>query len=153
MKSLSRVRLVATPWTTAYQAPLSMGFSGQEYWSGVPLPSPFVFYRVGQKARSGFSVKILQKKRTNFWPNHCYAPLRTQGPGSVCWLPRGLSPTKAAHLCLPSPRNLPHVSARKAEDRQQLFHFMGKKKMPSISCCKMVKKQSTKTWFPELLVL
>ena len=39
-KSLSRVRLLATPWTAAYQAPLSMGFSRQEYWSGVPLPSP-----------------------------------------------------------------------------------------------------------------
>ena len=40
MKSLSRVRLLATPWTSAYQAPLSVGFSRQEYWSGVPLPSP-----------------------------------------------------------------------------------------------------------------
>ena len=40
VKSLSRVRLLATPWTTAYQAPPSMGFSRQEYWSGVPLPSP-----------------------------------------------------------------------------------------------------------------
>ena len=39
-KLLSRVRLLATPWTTAYQAPPSMGFSRQEYWSGVPLPSP-----------------------------------------------------------------------------------------------------------------
>ena len=39
-KSLSRVRLFATPWTSAYQAPLSMGFSRQESWSGVPLPSP-----------------------------------------------------------------------------------------------------------------
>ena len=39
-KSLSRVRLLATPWTAAYQAPLSMGFSRQEYGSGVPLPSP-----------------------------------------------------------------------------------------------------------------
>ena len=38
-KSLSRVRLLATPWTVAYQAPPSMGFSRQEYWSGVPLPS------------------------------------------------------------------------------------------------------------------
>ena len=37
-KSLSRVRLLATPWTAAYQAPPSMGFSRQEYWSGVPLP-------------------------------------------------------------------------------------------------------------------
>ena len=40
MKSLSRARLFATPWTAAYQAPPSMGFSRQEYWSGVPLPSP-----------------------------------------------------------------------------------------------------------------
>ena len=40
MKSLSRVRLLATPWTAAHQAPPSMGFSRQDYWSGVPLPSP-----------------------------------------------------------------------------------------------------------------
>ena len=40
MKSLSSVRLLVTPWTAAYQAPLSMGFSRQEYWSGLPLPSP-----------------------------------------------------------------------------------------------------------------
>ena len=40
VKSLSHARLVATPWTAAHQAPLSMGFSRQEYWSGVPLPSP-----------------------------------------------------------------------------------------------------------------
>ena len=40
VKSLSRVRLFATPWTVAYQAPLSMGFSRQECWSGLPFPSP-----------------------------------------------------------------------------------------------------------------
>ena len=40
VKSLSRVWLLATPWTAAYQAPPSMGFSRQEYWSGVPSPSP-----------------------------------------------------------------------------------------------------------------
>ena len=40
VKSLSRVWLFVTPWTVAYQAPLSMRFSRQEYWSGVPLPSP-----------------------------------------------------------------------------------------------------------------
>ena len=39
-KSLSHVRLLATPWTAAYQAPPPMGFSRQEYWSGVPLPFP-----------------------------------------------------------------------------------------------------------------
>ena len=40
VKSLSRVRLFATLWTIARQAPLSMGFSQQEYWSGLPFPSP-----------------------------------------------------------------------------------------------------------------
>ena len=40
VKSLSRVRLFVTPWTVAYQAPPSMGFSRQEYWSGLPFPSP-----------------------------------------------------------------------------------------------------------------
>ena len=39
VKSLSRIRLFSTPWTAAYQAPPPMGFSRQEYWSGVPLPS------------------------------------------------------------------------------------------------------------------
>ena len=53
VKSLSPVRLLATPWTAAYQAPLSMGFSRQEYWSGVPLPSPihmlvFIIYIILQ---------------------------------------------------------------------------------------------------------
>ena len=38
--NLSRVRLLATPWTAAYQAPQSTGFSRQGYWSGMPLPSP-----------------------------------------------------------------------------------------------------------------
>ena len=44
VKSLSRFWLLATPWTAAHQAPPSMGFSRQEYWSGVPLPSPIKWY-------------------------------------------------------------------------------------------------------------
>ena len=40
VKSLIRVQLCAIPWTVAYQTPLSMGFSRQEYWSGLPFPSP-----------------------------------------------------------------------------------------------------------------
>ena len=51
VKSLSRVQLFTTPWTAAYQAPPSMGFSRQEYWSGVPLPSlghPLIWPRVFQ---------------------------------------------------------------------------------------------------------
>ena len=40
VKSLSRVQLFATPWTVAYQVPLSLGFSRQQSWSGLPFPSP-----------------------------------------------------------------------------------------------------------------
>ena len=52
MKSLSRVRLFATPWTVAPQAPPSMGFCKQEYWSGLPLPSPGDLPDLGIKPRS-----------------------------------------------------------------------------------------------------
>ena len=50
VKSLSRVQLLATPWTAAYQAPLSMGFSRQEYWSGVPSPSPNMLQKKSTKS-------------------------------------------------------------------------------------------------------
>ena len=50
VKSLSRVQLFVTPWTVAHQAPPSMGFSRQEYWSGVPLPSPHTVPSLTQKA-------------------------------------------------------------------------------------------------------
>ena len=46
VKSFSCVRLLSTPWTAAHQAPPSMGFSRQEYWSGVPLPSPVTWSTV-----------------------------------------------------------------------------------------------------------
>ena len=52
VKSLSRVRLFVTPWTVAYQAPLSTGFSRQECWSGLPFPSPGDLPDPGNKPRS-----------------------------------------------------------------------------------------------------
>ena len=52
MKSLSRIRLFVTPWTTAYQAPPSMEFSRQEYWSGLPFPSSGDLPNPGIKPRS-----------------------------------------------------------------------------------------------------
>ena len=54
VKSLSRVQLFATPWTIAYQAPPSMGFSKQEYWSGVPLPSVVML----QVKKNGFQQDV-----------------------------------------------------------------------------------------------
>ena len=90
MKSLSHVQLLATLWTAAYQAPLSMGFSRQVYWSGVPLPSPRLdiakenFWARGytngilknQKAKRIETVKIaeniqrLWKKLKKVWHIH-----------------------------------------------------------------------------------
>ena len=52
MKSLSRVQLFATPWTVSHQAPLPMGFSRQEYWSGLPFPSPGDLPNPGIEPRS-----------------------------------------------------------------------------------------------------
>ena len=61
VKSISRVRLLVTPWTTAYQAPPSMGFSRQEYWSGVPLPSPYEPLEKTKKKK----LEIAKKKKVN----------------------------------------------------------------------------------------
>ena len=61
MKSLSRVRLLATPWAAAYQAPPSMGFSRQEHWSGVPLPSPVELSTHGDLFQGG-KIKFLYKE-------------------------------------------------------------------------------------------
>ena len=52
MKSLSCLRLFATPWTVAYQAPPSMEFSRQEYWSGLPFPAPGDLPDLGIEPRS-----------------------------------------------------------------------------------------------------
>ena len=52
MKSLSCVRLFATPWTATYQATLTMGFPRQEYWSGLPFPSPGDLPDAGIEPRS-----------------------------------------------------------------------------------------------------
>ena len=74
-KSLSRVWLLATPWTAAYQAPPSMGFSRQEYWSGMLLPSPGVVL---------FSCKVVSKNT-----------------GVGChYLVQGIFPTQGSNLCL-----------------------------------------------------
>ena len=52
MKSLSRVQLFVTPWTVTYQVPPSVGFSKQEYWSGLPFPSPKDLPNPGIEPRS-----------------------------------------------------------------------------------------------------
>ena len=67
VKSLSHVRLFATSWTVAHQAPPSMGFSRQEYWSGLPFPSPGDLPDPGIEPRDRTQVSRLAGRRFNFW--------------------------------------------------------------------------------------
>ena len=84
VKSLSCVQPSATPWTAAYQAPPSMGFSRQEYWSGVPLPSPiktcsfvlFTWQNCGFRHRDNPQVTCLLW--WPWWPGWVHSLLQTQ---------------------------------------------------------------------------
>ena len=58
----SRIRLFATPWTAAYQAPPPMGFSRQEYWSGLPLPSPVKRSRLGEFGKEYWKEGATEKE-------------------------------------------------------------------------------------------
>ena len=72
VKSPSRVRLLATPWTAAYQAPPSMGFSRQEYWSGVPLPSPITNLDIIKKQKHYFANKGPYSQSYGFSSSHVW---------------------------------------------------------------------------------
>ena len=61
LSSFSHIQLFVTPWTVAHQAPLSMGFSRQEYWSGLPYPAP------GDHPNPGMEPKSLIPPRTGRW--------------------------------------------------------------------------------------
>ena len=78
VKSLSRVRLLATPWTATYQAPPSMGFSRQEYWSGVPLPSPNIWIRIIKRQSLQNRQKIWNRHLTKNMNNQCAHEKRIQ---------------------------------------------------------------------------
>ena len=70
VKLLSHIRLFATPWTVAYQAPLSMGFSRQQYWSGLPFPSP------GDLPNQGSNRGLLHGRQTLYRLSHQESPLQ-----------------------------------------------------------------------------
>ena len=81
-KSLSHVRLFMTPWTAAFQGPPSMGFARQEYWSGLPLPSPDFYAETSISGKSFplaflFSRKHLGKEIyfKQFLRKHCHKVL------------------------------------------------------------------------------
>ena len=74
VKSLNRVRLLATPWTAAHQASLSMGFSRQEYWSGVPLSSPLKELLSGNIGAETLNNLTRKKESHAFEQNICKQP-------------------------------------------------------------------------------
>ena len=100
VKLLSRVRLFAIPWTVAYQAPLSMEFSRQKYWSGLPFPSPGDLPDPGIEPRSPAlqadalpseppgKASLLPKSLQLSWPLG-HTPPPTQGHPAYTWAVSG----------------------------------------------------------------
>ena len=111
MKSLSRVQLCATPQTAAHQAPPSMGFPRQEYWSGVPLPSPreAPMYCQNHEQVHCFSLhtpltsyfpSLLIKRRNGVFPGDPVVmnlPCNVRDTGSAPGLGTKISHTKPEH--------------------------------------------------------
>ena len=90
--SLTRVRLFATPWTVAHQAPPSMGFSRPEYWSGLPFPSPGDLPDPGIEPRSpALQADALTSEPPGKPKRVCCLPVRETNPGLLCDR-RGYSP-------------------------------------------------------------
>ena len=87
MKSLSRVWLFATPWTVAHQAPPSMGFSRQEYWSGLPFPSPEDHPNPGIEPRSP-SLQADAGRHFNLWATREAYKAARDAPNSAFWMLR-----------------------------------------------------------------
>ena len=124
VKSLSHVQLIATPWTTAYQAPPSMGFSRQEYWSGVLLPSPNNTYSMSLFWLYAFThtcvlCSVARLCLTLWDPTDCIpqAPLSMGFPRQEHW----------SRLPFPSPGDLPNPaiepeSPELQADSSQLCH-------------------------------
>ena len=86
VKLLSRVRLLATPWTVAHQAPPSMGFSRQEYWSGVPTLSPFKCLKALGPGTWGKAAVYYAE--VGLWEVH---PTSNSHPSLLAYLPLVLS--------------------------------------------------------------
>ena len=103
VKSLSRVQPSATPWTAAHQAPPSMGFSRQEYWSGLPLPSPWT-----QMSNHNFLQYVylevglhLQHSQKTEWPSSSTKRITMLGNSLVVrWL-RLCAPSTGAEVLIP----------------------------------------------------
>ena len=108
VKLLSRVQLLATPWTAAHQAPLSMGFSRQEYWSGMPLPSPTLGtrdteMRTNYPCLQGLPWWLRGKESTCNTRDQGLIPGSGRSPGEGNGNPLLFLPGKSHYSCLGNP--------------------------------------------------
>ena len=115
MKSLSCIQLLVTPWTAAYQAPLSMGFSRQEYWSELPLLSP----------EQGIRCKKIESEShsdvsDSFRPRGLYSSWNSlgqnSGVGSLSLL-QGIFPTQGLNPGLPHCRQILYQLSHKGSKK------------------------------------
>ena len=99
VKSLNRVRLLVTTWTAAHQAPLSLGFSRQEYWSGVPLPSPIKIKALLKSYNVQRHIAWFPKKSLLY--SLCFPTLQSQQSCKRYWcLQQGISPVEGLKIFL-----------------------------------------------------
>ena len=113
MKSLSHVRLLATPWIAAYQAPPSTGFSRQEYWSGVPLPSPL------EESRSAF----FSERRSKHTEGETMDSLVLGGSVGASTVPRKLHKSVSTHPTSHTPLRLVLSRTRPSTLAEKCYGF------------------------------
>ena len=113
VKSLSHVRLLATPWTAAYQAPPSMGFSRQEYWRGVPLPSLDKWLRTPQRWNEILRVEM-HSRIDMARMHHQYILVRK--------LPEGKKKERVGRITFPAHETIDDRRSRQSEWRAPLIH-------------------------------
>ena len=111
VKSLSRVRLFATPWTAAYQAPPSMGFSRQEYWIGLPFPSPEDLPNPGIEPVSLPSSVSAGKIFTTIATWEALTNLNCPSSDDLSSLPRSSPEHSQSNLPIPLPRSMLHYAS------------------------------------------
>ena len=116
VQSLSRVRLFATPWTVAYQAFPSMGFSRQEYWSGLPFPSPGDFPNPGIELGSPtLEADVLTSEPPGKLPNICISSVQLNSVAQLCpTLCNPMNHSSQASLSITNSRSSPKLMSIKS---------------------------------------
>ena len=121
MKLLSRVQLLATPWTAAYQAPPSMGFSRQEYWSGVPLLSSNLVAIIHYYPFHPSYGNLLSLWVCLFWTVYVNRIIQCVVPVTDVWIIQNVVPDNVFHKWYHGARRVRHIEG---ENFNSLFILM-----------------------------